>query len=143
MKAMQDEIKFLHDNHTYELVNLRKGKRVLKNKWVYRIKHEENNTQPRYKARLVVKGFGQKKGIDFGEIFSPIIKMSSIRIVLDLATSLDLKVEHLNVKTAFLHDDLEETIYMEQPEGFVKRGEENKVCRLKKAIYGLKQASRT
>ena len=137
LKAIQDEMKSLHDNHTYELVDLPKGKRALKNKWVYRIKHEENNTQPRYKARL---GLRQKKGIDFDEIFSPFVKMSSIRIILTLAVSLDLDVEQLDVKTTFLHGDLEETIYMEQPEGFKVRGKEQVVCRLKKSLYSLKQA---
>ena len=117
-EAMQDEMKSLHDNHTFELVNLPKGKRALKNKWVFRVKQQEHTSQPRYKARLVVKGFNQRKGIDFDEIFSPVVKMSSIRVVLSLAASLDLEVEQMDVKTAFLHGDLEEEIYMEQPEGF-------------------------
>ena len=121
VSAMREELKSLHENKTYELVNLPKGRKVLKNKWVYRLKHEEGNSQPRYKARLVVKGFGQKKGIDFDEIFSPVVKMSSIRCVLGLAASMDLEVEQLDVKTAFLHGDLDETIYMEQLEGFVDK----------------------
>ncbi|KAK0597554.1 hypothetical protein LWI29_026462 [Acer saccharum] len=91
--AMQDEMKSLHENHTFELVKLPKGKRALKNKWVYRVKQEQHTTQPRYKARLVVKGFSQKKGIDFDEIFSPVVKMSSIHVVLSLAASLDLEIE--------------------------------------------------
>ena len=89
-----------------------------------------------------MKGYGQKKGIDYDEIFSPVVKMSSIRVVLGLAASLDLEVEQMDVKTAFLHGDLEEEIYMEQPEGYVKKGKENLVCRLKKSLYGLKQAPR-
>ena len=103
--AMQDEMKSLHENHSFELVKLPKGKRALKNKWVYRVKQEEHTSQLRYNARLVVKGFSQKKGIDFDEIFSLIVKMSSIRVVLGLAASLDLKIEHMDVKTVFLHDD--------------------------------------
>jgi len=91
---------------------------------------------------LVVKGFGQKKGIDFEEIFSPVVKMSSIRVVLGLAASLNLEVEQLDVKTAFLHGDLDEEIYMEQPEGFEAKGKEQLVCKLKKSLYGLKQAPR-
>ena len=140
VKAMQEEIKSLHENHTYDLVELPKGRKALKNKWVYRLKNEENNPRPRYKARLVVKGFNQKKGVDFEEIFSPVVKMSSIRVVLGLAASLDLEIEQLDVKTAFLHGDLEEEIYMEQPEGFEVVGKENLVCRLQKSLYGLKQA---
>lgn len=114
----------------------------MKNKWVFRLKAEPNSSHPRYKARLVVKGFGQKKGIDFEEIFSPVVKMSSIRVVLGLAASMNLEIEQLDVKTAFLHGDLEEEIYMEQPEGFTAKGKENLVCRLKKSLYGLKQAPR-
>ena len=72
----------------------------------------------KYKARLVVKGFNQKQGIDFDEIFSPVVKMSSIRVILGLIASLDLELEKMDVKTAFLHGDLEEEIYMVQPEGF-------------------------
>ncbi|KAL0804806.1 hypothetical protein Bca101_097296 [Brassica carinata] len=115
---MQDEMQSLHDNHTYELMKLPKGKRALKNKWVNRLKYEERNSNPRYKARLVVKGFNQKKDIDFEEILSPVVKMSSIRVVLGLAAVLDLEIEQLDVKTVFLHGELEEKIYMEQPEGF-------------------------
>ncbi|KAG5549867.1 hypothetical protein RHGRI_014986 [Rhododendron griersonianum] len=139
-KAMEDEMKSLLENRTYDLVKLPKGKKALKNKWVYRLKHDGENL--RYKARLVVKGFGQKKGIDFDEIFSPVVKMSSIRVVLGMAASLNLEVEQLDVKTAFLHGDLEEEIYMEQPEGFKEKGKENLVCKLKKSLYGLKQAPR-
>ena len=76
--AMQEEMQSLHENNTYELVELPKGRRALKNKWVYRIKTEENCSKPRYKARLVVKGVGQEKGTDFEEIFSLVVKMSSI-----------------------------------------------------------------
>ncbi|CAN6804210.1 unnamed protein product [Brassica oleracea] len=91
---------------------------------------------------LVVKGYSQKMGIDYDEIFSPVVKMSSIRVVLGLAASLDLEVEQMDVKTAFLHGNLEEEVYMEQPEGYVQKGKEKLVCRLKKSLYGLKQAPR-
>ncbi|KAL6336690.1 hypothetical protein AAG906_036004 [Vitis piasezkii] len=140
--AMRDEMESLHENHSFELVKLPKGKRALKNRWVYRVKQEEHTSQPRYKARLVVKGFNQKKGIDFDEIFSPVVKMSSIRVVLGLAASLDLEIQQMDVKTAFLHGDLDKEIYMEQPEGFVLKGKEDYVCKLKKSLYGLKQAPR-
>ncbi|CAL9011600.1 unnamed protein product [Prunus brigantina] len=127
LKAMHEEKQSLHENHTYDLVNLPKDRKALKNKWVYRLKTEENNSKPRFKARLVVKGFSHKKGIDFEEIFSPVLKMSSIRVVLGLAASLNLEIEQLDVKTAFLHEDLEEEIYMEQPEGFKVKGREDLV----------------
>lgn len=142
LKAMQEEMDALHENHTYDLVKLPEGKKALKNKWVFRLKTEEDNFRPRYKARLVVKGFTQKKGIDFEEIFSPVVKMSSIRVVLAIAASMNLEVEQLDVKTAFLHGDLHEEIYMEQPEGFKVKGKEDMMCKLKKSLYGLKQAPR-
>ncbi|KAJ0796583.1 putative RNA-directed DNA polymerase [Helianthus annuus] len=141
-EAMQDEMNFLYENNTFELVKLPKGKRALKNKWVYKVKTEDHTSRPRYKARLVVKGFSQRKGIDFDEIFSPVVKMSSIRVILGLATSLDLEVEQMDVKTAFLHGNLDKEIYMEQPEGFQVKGKEDYVCKLQKSLYGLKQAPR-
>ena len=76
--------------------------------------------------------------MDFDEIFAPVVKMTSIWTMLSIATSMDLEVEQLNVKMAFLHGDLEEEIYMHQPKGFIKKGKENMVCRLKKILYGLK-----
>ncbi|RDY10905.1 hypothetical protein CR513_04504, partial [Mucuna pruriens] len=85
------------------------GKKVLENRWIYKIKQDSNYAYPRYKARLV------RKGVDFNEIFSPMVKMSSIRIVLSLETTLDLKIEHMDVNTTFIHGDLEEEIYMKQP----------------------------
>ena len=136
---MQDEMKSLHENHSFELVKLPKGKRALKNRWVYRVKQEEHTSQPRYKARLIVKGFSQKKGIDFEEVFSLVVKMSSIRVVLGL-TSLDLEIEQMDVKTTFLHGDLDKEIYMEQLESFVVKVKEDYVCKLKKSLHGLKQA---
>lgn len=96
----------------------------------------------RCKARLVVKGFAQKKDVDFDEIFSPVVKMSSIWVVLGMAASINLEVEQLDVKTTFLYGDLEEEIYMEQLEGFVEKGKDKFVCKLKKSLYGLKQALR-
>ena len=141
MHAMHDEMSSLRKNDTYELVELPKGKHVLKNKWVFKLKNSDDKSM-KYKARLVVKGFSQMKGIDFDEIFSPVVKLSSIRIALGLVASMNLELEQLDVKTAFLHGDLNEEIYMEQPEGFEENGKEHLVCKLKKSLYGLKQAPR-
>uniref|UniRef100_A0A2N9EH16 Integrase catalytic domain-containing protein n=1 Tax=Fagus sylvatica TaxID=28930 RepID=A0A2N9EH16_FAGSY len=141
MKAMHEEMNSLHKNNTYELVELPKGKKALRNKWVFKLK-KDGEKLVKYEARLVVKGFNQKQGIDFDEIFSPVVKISSIRVILGLTTSLDLEFEQMDVKTTFLHGDLEEEIYMIQPEGFEAKGKEHKVCRLKKSLYGLKQAPR-
>ena len=93
IEAMQDEMKSLHENHTYELIKLPKGMRALKNKWVFKVKVEEHNLKPRYKARLFVNGFGQRKGIDFDGIISPVVKISSSRTVLGLTASLNLDIE--------------------------------------------------
>ena len=141
-KVMQEEVRSLLENHTYDLVKLPQGKKALRNQWVYRLKTENIGSQLRYMAQLVVKGFNQKKGIDFEEIFSPMVKMSSICVALGLAARLNLEVEQLEVKTSFLHCDLEEEIYMQQPERFEVKGKENLVCKLKKSLYGLKQAPR-
>ncbi|KAL5769249.1 hypothetical protein ACOSQ2_016032 [Xanthoceras sorbifolium] len=139
--AMRDEMDSLMSNQTWELTELPPGKKALHNKWVFRIK-EEHNGNKRYKARMVVKGFQQKEGIDYNEIFSPIVKLTTIRLVLKIVAAENLHLEQLDVKTAFLHGDLEEEIYMRQPEGFKEAGKENLVCRLKKSLYGLKQAPR-
>ncbi|KAM1516880.1 hypothetical protein ACFX10_015793 [Malus domestica] len=140
MKAMESEMDSLLKNETYELVELPKGRKALKNRWVFKLKRDDNMT--RYKARLVVKGFGQKKEVDFDEIFSPVVKMTSIQVILGMAASMDLELEQLDVKTAFLHGNLEYEIYMEQPKGFEVKGKETLVCKLKKSLYGLKQAPR-
>eukprot|EP00253_Pinus_taeda_P022625 PITA_22625 len=137
---MEEEMNSLQENKTWELVNLPKGRKDLQNKWVYRINHEGDEKKESYKARLVVKGFAQKEGIEFTEIFSLVIKMSSITVILGLVATLDLECEQLDVKIAFLHGELEEEIYMEQPEGFIEKGKEGLVCRFKKSLYGLKQA---
>ena len=130
----------LQKNSTFSLVSRPDDYKILKNRWVFKLKSEEGNAKPRYKERLVVKGFGQRHGIDYDEIFAPVVKMTSIRLVLGIAAHYDLEIEQLDVKTAFLHGDLEEDIFMEQPEGFINEGEEHLVCKLNKCLYGLKQA---
>lgn len=141
--AMNEEIESLHKNGTWALTELPKGKRPLKCKWVYKKKDGIPGVEdPRCKARLVVKGFNQKEGIDFNEIFSPVVRHTSIRVLLAFVALFDLELEQLDVKTAFLHGELEEEIYMEQPEGFIDPDKEHLVCRLKKSLYGLKQAPR-
>jgi len=94
--------------------------------------------EKRYKYRILVKGFPQRKGIDFDEIFSPIVKMTSIRTILSLVAASYFHLEQLYVNMSFLHGDLEEEIYMQQPQGYEVKGKEKLVCRLKKSLYGLK-----
>ena len=139
--AMDEEMQSLWQNQTWELVSLPLGRKALKNRWIYRLKSEIDGSQ-RYKARLVVKGYAQIEGIDFTEIFSPVVNPSSIRIVLSLVACMDLELEQLDIKTAFLHGDLDEDIYMEQPEGYVDQQHATHVCKLKRSLYGLKQAPR-
>ena len=103
---------------------------------------EEDGRKKRYKTKFIIKGFAQKKGIDFDEIFSPVVKMTSIRTILSLVVVEYLHLEQLDVKITFLHGDLEEEIYMQQPQGYEVKGKEKFMCRFKKSLYGLKQAPR-
>ena len=139
-EAMQEEIEALHKNKKWELMPLPAGRKPIGNKWVYKIKRNGDDQVERYRARLVVKGYAQKEGVDFNEIFSPVVRMTTVRVVLAMCATYDLHLEQLDVKTAFLHENLEEEIYMLQPEGFKQKGKENLVCRLNKSLYGLKQA---
>ena len=136
---MKDEMNSLLGNQTWELIELSAGKKALHNKWKYRIKNEHNGSK-HYKARLVVKGFQENEGIDYTKIFSPIMKMLTIRLVLGMVVAENLHLEQLDVKTAFLHGNLEEDIYMIQPKGFIVQGQENLVYKLRKSLYGIKQA---
>nr|CAJ86192.1 H0306F03.15 [Oryza sativa] len=133
----------LEKNHTWELVKLPKENKPIRCKWIFKRKEGMSpSDEARYKARLVAKGYSQIPGIDFNDIFSPVVKHSSIRTLLSIVAMHDYELEQMDVKTAFLHGELEEDIYMEQPEGFVVPGKENLVCRLKKSLYGLKQSPR-
>lgn len=143
MIAMQEEMESLHKNKTWELVNLPKDKKVVRCKWVFRKKEGIPGVEDsRFKARLVAKGYSQVPGVDYTDVFSPVVKHSSIRALLGIVAQHDLELEQLDVKTAFLHGELEEDIYMEQPEGFITSGKEDCVCLLKKSLYGLKQSPR-
>ena len=122
------------NNKTWDLVKFPIEKITLQNKWVYRLK-EEDGGKKRHKARLVVKGFTQKKGIYFDKIFSVVVKMNSISTILSLMEVEYFHLEQLDVRKIFLHGDLEEEIYMQQPQGYEVKGKENLVCRLKKIVY--------
>ena len=104
--VMQEEIKALHKNKTCDLVPLPHGRKAIGNKWVYKIKRNSDDQVERYRARLVVKGYAQKEGIDFNEIFSPVVRLTTIRVVLAMCAAFDLHLEQLDVKTTFLHGEL-------------------------------------
>ena len=117
-QAIDDEMRSLEKNDTWVLTELPARKRALLNKWMFRIKTEPDGKR-RFKARLVVKGYSQRKGIDNVKIFSPVVKLTSIRILLSVVASENFHLEQMDVKPAFLHGDLDKKIYMQQPEGFV------------------------
>ncbi|GKD10648.1 retrotransposon protein, putative, ty1-copia subclass [Tanacetum coccineum] len=138
--AMKEEMDSLRKNKTWELVDHPAGQKLVSCKWLFKIKEGIEGVQkPRYKARLVARGFTQRAGIDYNEVFSPVVRHTSIRVILALTACKDYELEQLDVKTAFLHGNLEEVIYMRQPPGY-EQG--NKVCLLKKSLYGLKQSPR-
>ena len=138
--AMEEEMRALSLNHTWDLVPQPSGAHIVGCRWVFVIKHNPDGTLDRLKARLVAKGFTQTYGLDYTETFSPVAKLNSVRIIISLAANLDWPLHQLDVKNAFLHGDLSETVYMAQPPGFESKGES--VCHLRKSIYGLKQSPR-
>ena len=142
MSAMEKEIESLRKNDVWELADLPKGRKAVGSKWVLKIKTDAEGSVERFKARLVAQGFSQKPGIDYDETFSPVARFESVRTVIALAVQTDLKLHQIGVTTAFLNGDLKKEVYMKQPEGFVVKGQEHLVYKLKRSIYGLKQSSR-
>ena len=133
----------LQKNKTWELVKRPLDRKIITCKWVFKKKEGISPTEGiKYKARVVARGFSQEKGVDYTEIFSPVVKHASIRVLLAMVVHQDLELEQLDVKTTFLHGELEEDIYMAQPDCFQVPGKEEYICRLKKSLYGLKQSPR-
>ncbi|CAB75469.1 copia-type reverse transcriptase-like protein [Arabidopsis thaliana] len=140
--AMDEEIKSIQKNDTWELTSLPNGHKAIGVKWVYKAKKNSKGEVERYKARLVAKGYSQRAGIDYDEIFAPVARLETVRLIISLAAQNKWKIHQMDVKSAFLNGDLEEEVYIEQPQGYIVKGEEDKVLRLKKVLYGLKQAPR-
>jgi len=140
-KAIHEELEAHEVNGTWRYQCLPKNKNAIESKWIFKLKHSTSDEATRYKARLCAKGFTQKKGIDYHEVFSPVARYDSIRMMLALAAKEGLEIAQFDVKTAFLNGDLSEEIYMKIPEG-VKNVPDGMVCRLQRSLYGLKQASR-
>ena len=126
VEAMHKKIKALLDNHTWDVVSLPYNKKPIGNRWIYKVKLRLDGTLERLKAILVAKGYNQKQGVDYEEIFSPIVKMTTIRCILIVAANHDWIVHQLDVNNAFLHGDLHEEVYMTMPQGIPNP--ENEVC---------------
>lgn len=140
--AAKEEYQSIIDNKTWELCELPPGRQALTGKWVFKRKLNPDGLIARFKARYVVHGYKQVEGIDFNETFSPVVWFTSERILLALAAEKGLLLHHMDVKTAFLNGYLEEEIYIAQPEGFEDPNNPDKVCLLKRPLYGLKQSAR-
>ena len=141
-EAMQEEIDSLQEHDVYELTELPRGRKAVGCKWVFKIKHNADGSVERYKARLVAQGYSQRYGLDYDETFSPVVRFESIRTVVALPVQRGLKLHQIDVTSAFLNGELEDEVYMEQPEGFEVEGKEDLVYKLNKSLYGLKQSSR-
>jgi hypothetical protein len=140
--AMTDEYKALVDNGTWRLVPRPPHANVISRKWVFKHKYRADGSLARHKARWVIHGFSQWHDIDYDETFSPVVKPPTIRVILSIAASHSWPIHQLDVKNAFLHGHLNETVYCEQPPGFVDSAALDHVCLLQKSLYGLKQAPR-
>ncbi|KAL9224968.1 hypothetical protein vseg_000943 [Gypsophila vaccaria] len=138
---MQSEIDSMHTNQVWYLVDFPDNVRPLQFKWLYKIKRSLDGQPDVYKARFFAKGFTQVQGLHYDEIFALVVMLRSIRIILAIAAFHDYEIWQMDVKTAFLNGYLEEELYMIQPEGFTDPKYPKKVCKLKRSIYGLKQAS--
>lgn len=139
--AMKEELQSFSDNEAWDVVDRPSEGKVVQCKWVFRKKLNSDNTV-RYRARLVAKGFTQREGIDYKETFSPVLKYSTLKLLFAISVRSNLNITHLDVTTAFLNGRLEEIVYMELPQNLICKDNKNKVLKLNRAIYGLKQSAR-
>jgi hypothetical protein len=140
--AMEAELQSIRDNNTWSLSELPKGHKAIGLKWVFKVKKDAAGNIVKHKARLVAKGYAQKQGVDYDEVFAPVARIETVRILLALAAHGDWELHHMDVKSAFLNGDLQEHVYVHQPPGFADAAQSGKVLKLNKALYGLKQAPR-
>jgi hypothetical protein len=141
ISAIQEEMQLLAKKGTWDIVRFPKHKKVVRCKWIFKRKEGLSpKDRARFKSRLVAKGFSQILGTGYNDVFSPVVKHSSIHGFFGIVAMHDLELEQLDVKTVFLHGELEEEIYMDQPEGFIVPGKEDLVCKLKMSLYGPKNS---
>ncbi|UYV84413.1 hypothetical protein LAZ67_X002051 [Cordylochernes scorpioides] len=140
LEAMKEELYSIDKHKVWTLVQREKNMKIINCKWIFSIKSTPGEGVYRRKARLVAIGCNKKYGVEYEESFSPVIRKESLRAIVALAAQLNLVITSYDVKTAYLYGELKETIFMKQPEGFVEKGEEDKVCKLLKSIYGLPQS---
>jgi hypothetical protein len=139
---MAEEFSALTHTRTWTLVPRPPGTNIVGSKWVFKTKHRPDGSIEKHKARLVARGFTQQQGLDYGDTFSPVVKPATIRVVLSLAVSRGWTLRQIDVSNAFLHGFLAEDVYMQQPPGFEDSRYPSHVCKLQRAIYGLKQSPR-
>jgi hypothetical protein len=142
IEAMEEEMKLMKDNDAWDIVPLPEGAKPVGCKWIFKTKRDLKGKVERYKAHLVAKGFTQKEGIDYKETLSHVSSKDSLRIIMAFVAHFDLELHQMDVKTTFLNGNIGETIYMVQAKHFVRGDPKSMVCKLRKSIYGLKQASR-
>jgi hypothetical protein len=133
-QAMSEEIKSIEENNTWKLTDLPAGHRPIGLKWVYKLKKDANGVIVKHKARLVAKGYVQQAGVDFDEIFALVAILDSVRLLLALTAQEGVMVHHMDVKSAFLNGELKEEVYVVQPPGYVKQGQDHMVYKLSKAL---------
>jgi hypothetical protein len=140
--SMKEEYQSIINNHVWEIVPRLKRKDVVSSKWLFKIKHASDGSIEKHKPRFVTHGFSQKEGIDYEETFAPIARYTSIRTIIALAAKMKWKLHQMDVKTTFLNGVIKEEVYIEKPQGFEVEDKKSHVCKLKKALYGLRQAPR-
>ncbi|CAL2265083.1 unnamed protein product [Prunus armeniaca] len=140
--AMNAEIEAIERNKTWDLTILPAGVKTIGVKWVFKTKLNESGEIDKCKARLVAKGYAQQYGIDYTEVYAPVARLDTIHLIIALAAQQGWSIFQLDVKSAFQHGELSEEVFVQQPQGYEKKGEEHKVYKLNKALYGLKQAPR-
>ena len=139
---MDEEIRAIQKNNTWDIVERPQTASPITAKWIYKVKKDSSGNIIKLKARIVARGFQQTEGVDFSDIFASVVRWSTIRTILALAARFSWPIRQMDVITAFLNGTLTEDVYMEIPEGFHATGDTNKVCHLKRALYGLRQAPR-